>query len=241
MSSLVQDKHLNKEENLFLAKYFKDTKRYEDMFVIITKIILSKQISSYKEYSFYSECVMEYTQKKQEFIIKMRILEEKEKKCNPSYAGYIKELLATSEEEFRRKLVEIREEIEKKILPAVSNEVKVLVLLLHIEVLYAAFFIESNQGHRNLQSSIEECYKIASTVLKPYSRDYLKTILAMGNFYFKVLKDADFAKSFLEENYSNVLLYDSKDFDEDAILNLKNNKDLLILMKNNIIIYSENM
>ena len=79
MSSFVQDKHLNKEENLFLAKYFKDTKRYEDMFIILTKIILSKQINSYKEYAFYSECIMGYTQEKQEFIVKMRILEEKEK------------------------------------------------------------------------------------------------------------------------------------------------------------------
>jgi hypothetical protein len=243
MSSFTQDKHLNKEENFFIAKYFKDTKRYDDMFGVLTKIILNKHITSYKEYSFYCDCVIGYSQEKQGLITKLRILEEKEKKNNPSYAGYVKELTITTEEEFRRKLVEIKDEIEKKILPVVTNEVKVLILLLHVEVLYAAYFIESNQGHRSLQISIEECYKLASTVLKPYSRDYIKTILAMGNFYFKVLKDSDFARSFLEESYLNIVLYDSKNTnsDEDAISSLKENKDLLILLKNNITIYTENI
>lgn len=236
MSNIILDRQLNKEEYLFVAKYFREIESYEDMFSVIYKLLSMKQIQSYIEITFLNECCMSYIHKNREKIMKLVQLEKEEIKNNQSHSGFIKEVILQAEDEFRRKLEDLNTEIDRSLLKSnLSDQIRILVLLISAEILNALCYIDKEANNSNLSKCVSECFKIANRVLKPYDKDYMKSILAIANYYYDIMEDSEIAFSYLDECYKEIILNSGNT--EDVRESLKRNNDLLLLIKYNLTIY----
>ena len=81
-----------------------------------------------------------------------------------------------------------------------TAKIKTLLMILKAEFFYTKYTIDQDEdGINKLQTLGEEIYKYAEMELKPFEKEYLKSVLLLGNLYFYGLKDNEKAKKFIED------------------------------------------
>lgn len=218
------NKQLTKEEFYFLAKYYRDTEVYEEMFTIINKMIEMKLVSSYKEFHFLQDIINSYINKKSEYVMKLRALESNELINNKSYSGYIKELLIIQEEELRRKSEEMFYIIDKYFKSnqsSYSDETVVLILNMKTELFYCKYLMENSDSSEiksNLMNLAEESFKKSQYSLKNFHLEYLKSVLFIAKIYHNVLENTSLGYDFLNKIYKSIILKENDEIISSASL-----------------------